>query len=567
MTTFAAIDAAVAAVADRKEAWTGVAIPERIDILGELTQRTGRLAGDWAETAGRIKRIKPGSPALGEEWMSGPYALLESIGALQTTLRALQAGDSPIAGRRIGDRPGGRLSVEVFPWNVFDRLLLSGYHSEVWMEPGVERDDLPLTIGGAYSTGGAGRMCLILGAGNITSIPPLDILTKLFVENQVALVKPNPLTDPLVPLWEDLFAPLVSNSYLRFVTGDASEGAHLTRHAAVDTIHVTGGGATHDAIVFGRGDEGAARKARGEPEIDKPVTSELGGVGPTIVLPGPWREADFRYQAEHLVTQRLHNNGNNCVASQVLVLPEAWDGSERLVDAIRDVMRSHRPRHPYYPGTSARRRRALEGRDDVEVLGHGEAPATLIPGLSPDSGDPFFTEEVFGPVYATTSLGGDGAATFLDGAIEFGNDALSGTLGANIIAHPATLKGLGGRLDDAIAQMRYGTVGVNVWSGIGFLAPRSAWGAFPGHTPADVGSGIGMVHNALMFGRAERNVARGPFYPFPRSVLHREWHLSPKPPWFVTHRKADVVAEKLTRFAAAPRWRRLPGIVLAALRG
>jgi len=106
-----------------------------------------------------------------------------------------------------------------------------------------------------------------------------------------------------------------------------------------------------------------------------------------------------------------------------------------------------------------------------------------------------------------------------------------------------------------------------VWSGIGFLAPRSAWGAFPGHTPADVGSGIGMVHNALMFGRAERNVARGPFYPFPRSVLHREWHLSPKPPWFVTHRKADVVAEKLTRFAAAPRWRRLPGIVLAALRG
>ncbi len=43
--------------------------------------------------------------------------------------------------------------------------------------------------------------------------------------------------------------------------------------------------------------------------------------------------------------------------------------------------------------------------------------------------------------------------------------------------------------------------------------------------------------------------------------------VSPKPPWFVTHRKSHVVAEKLIAMEAAPSWLKVPGVALAALGG
>ncbi|UOB08415.1 aldehyde dehydrogenase family protein [Streptomyces sp. HP-A2021] len=51
-------------------------------------------------------------------------------------------------------------------------------------------------------------------------------------------------------------------------------------HPKVRHVHMTGSAATHDAIVFGTGTEGAGRKKAGTPLLDKPATSELGGVSP-----------------------------------------------------------------------------------------------------------------------------------------------------------------------------------------------------------------------------------------------------------------------------------------------
>ena len=46
-----------------------------------------------------------------------------------------------------------------------------------------------------------------------------------------------------------------------------------------------------------------------------------------------------------------------------------------------------------------------------------------------------------------------------------------------------------------------------------------------------------------------------------------EFHLAPKPPWFVTHEKADDVGRRLTRFSLRPGVAAIPGIVSSALRG
>ncbi|WP_256341197.1 hypothetical protein [Streptomyces sp. TLI_105] len=105
------------------------------------------------------------------------------------------------------------------------------------------------------------------------------------------------------------------------------------------------------------------------------------------------------------------------------------------------------------------------------------------------------------------------------------------------------------------------------WTGVGHLTTTATWGAYPSHTLDDVQSGIDVVHNALLLDGPGRTVVRGPFRPSPRSVVHREMVMSPKPPWFVTNRTADTTGRLLTDFAATPRWSALPRIFASAPRG
>ncbi|SIM76494.1 Probable aldehyde dehydrogenase [Mycobacteroides abscessus subsp. abscessus] len=152
-------------------------------------------------------------------------------------------------------------------------------------------------------------------------------------------------------------------------------------------------------------------------------------------------------------------------------------------------------------------------------------------------------------------------------AARVANDEFVGTLGVNVLAHPDTIKALGSEFDTLIEDLRYGTVAVNAWTGVGYLTPAATWGAFPGHVINDVQSGIGVVHNGFLVEKPERTVVRGPFRPFPRSVVHGEWALSPKPPWFVSNATAASTGELLVDFASKPSLRKVPRIFISALRG
>jgi aldehyde dehydrogenase (NAD(P)+) len=377
----------------------------------------------------------------------------------------------------------------------------------------------------------------------------------------------HPVNDYLGPIFERMFAPLVEVGYLRFAYGAGDVGAYLTGHDGVDTIHITGSSRTHDAIVFGSGAEGAERKANNQPAVGKPVTSELGGVSPTIVVPGPWTDADIAYQAEHLATQKLHNGGFNCIASQILVLPAGWEGSEKLIDAVRTSLAEAESRPAYYPGADDRHQAAKDQYPDAEKL-EADVERTLIVGVDSADADAYcFNEEFFAPVYATTEIDAPSAAEYLKEAVKFSNETLHGTLGANIIIHPQTAKELGDELEKAIADLRYGTVAVNAWTGVGFLLGRAAWGAYPGHTPDDIQSGHGVVHNALLFDQPQKTVVNAPFRPFPRGMRHGSFYLSPRPPWFVTNGTAKTTGKRLTYYAGDGKVTRLPGIFASALFG
>jgi aldehyde dehydrogenase (NAD(P)+) len=570
---FARLDSDLALLAAHKDEWARLPLPEKIGLLRAVRAGVARVAERWVDVAVRAKGIPDGSPWAGEEWMSGPYSLLFAIAALERTLERLARGESPLpSAGAIRTRPDGQVVVDVFPADTFDRILHSGVRAEVWMEPGIEAGQVRDHLAAFYRRESpAGKVALVLGAGNISSIAPLDLLHELYAEGAVAVVKMNPVNDYLEPFLAEAFAPFLERGFVRFASGGPDVGAFLADHPLVEEIHITGSDRTYDAIRFGTGPEGVERKRRGEPRNRRRISAELGGVGPTIVVPGRWSASDLRFQAENVVSQKMHNGGFNCIASQVLVLSERWPQRGEFLDAVREAFHSIPPRHPYYPGAAGRQAAAIAAHPSAELLdapGTTRVPRTFIPGVdASDATAHAFREEFFGGVLAETGLPGDTAADFLAGAVRFANERLRGTLGANLIVDPATARSLGTALDAAIAGLRYGSVSVNTWAGVAYLIPQATWGAFPGHTDADIQSGRGVVHNTLLVDHPQKTVVTGRFRPFPRAWMSGDFHLGPKPPWFVTHRTADQVGRLLTRFAEKPSLAGLPAIIGTALRG
>ena len=325
---------------------------------------------------------------------------------------------------------------------------------------------------------------------------------------------------------------------------------------------MTGSQRTHDAIVWGVGKEAVQRRAAGTPRLDKPISSELGGVSPTIVLPGKWSDADLKFQAHHIATQRLHSGGYTCVAAKGVVISADWQQKGEFLAQLRKAIAAAPRRAAYYPGSDDRVAAARSAYPNADDLGG----RLLCTGLRADQSEQLLHTEYFAPVLGVVELPGTGA-DFATAATAAANEQFVGTLGVNIIAHPKTIRSLGAAFDTMVEQLRYGTIAINAWTGVGFFTGAASWGAYPGHTIHDVHSGIGVVHNALLIDKPERTVVRGPFRPSPRSLLHGELSLSPKPPWFVCNKTAATTGRRLVAFAGKPGWSHLPGIFASALRG
>jgi aldehyde dehydrogenase (NAD(P)+) len=548
------IDRSLAELREGAARWIAVPPAEKARLLEQLRERTYEHAARWARAAAEAKGIAA-TVLAGEEWLAGPWALLYALERYGSTLRAIAANGSPaLAPQRIRTRPDGQVVVDVFPNSWYDRLLLSGIRAEVWMQPDVTPANLRDTMAVWYKqTNPHPRVALVLGAGNVASIPPLDVLYKLIADGTVCILKMNPVNEYLGPIFEDVLAPLVDGGYLRFVYGGPEIGKLLCAHPMVDEIHITGSERTHDAIVFGTGPDAAERKQHNDPVLRIPITSELGNVSPTIVVPGPWSDADIRFQAEQIVTQKLHNNGFNCVAAQVIIVPAAWERTAALITQIDAVMRAAPARPAYYPGA----------KDRMERLG-GSARALLrLDAVNPELA---FEMEAFAPLIGVVELPGD-TPEYLQSAVAFANDRLWGTLGANVVVHPVTMREYASDVDAAVANLRYGCVAVNAWTGVGFLLTDTSWGAYPGHTLHDVRSGIGVVHNALLFDRPQKSVVYAPFAPFPRSLFGYGGALLPKPPWFVTARNADKTSAALVEFQMHQTPLNLAKVALLAMQG
>jgi acyl-CoA reductase-like NAD-dependent aldehyde dehydrogenase len=573
----AALDAAIAELATGARAWSHLTLDQRARLLGRVRASVALVAEEWADVAATSKGLEPGHPLRGEEWLSGPYATLVALDAYRDSVATLAKGGSPLQGVKTDAAPGGRLRAHVFPLHAVDSVLLSGYTGEVWFEPGVTASEARRTAGLAQLTptepGGVG---LVLGAGNVTSIPVLDVVYELIAHNRVVILKVNPTQDAVVPVFERALAPLIEPGFLRIVRGGGDVGAYLAEHRGIAHVHITGATSTFDAIVWGASSgPGAAattrRRREDRPKLKKPITAELGGVSPIIIVPGEWSEADLAFQAEHVATMRLQNAGHNCIAGQVVLLSADWPQREAFLAALRTALDAAPARPVWYPRADEKLTAAAS--DYPEATWYGDGTRALIEAGPGAPATALETTEYFAPVLGVVSLAGNGQE-FLDRAVAHANDELVGTLGANLLIDPVTQAALGDGFERAVADLRYGTVSINSWTAFGFLTPTLPWGGFPGATLQDVQSGIGVVHNALLLDGIERAVTRGPFRPFPRSLEPtalsrsggRSFSVLPKPPWFVGSRTGAAVSEGFTRFRMDGNFARLAATLVQAFR-
>ncbi len=557
-----AMDASVQTLQSRKDTWVNTPISERLKLLDRMMKDSAAIACRWVDRSREAKGMLANA-ATADEWSVGPYALLRNLRGLRRSLADINRYGSPRIPGPIVTRPDGQVVARVFPKNIYDRIFLGSLTAEVWMQPGVTPVDLPKTLALAYQDKHhEGKVALVLGAGNYLAIPAMDILYKLFVEDHVVLLKPNPVNAQLGSLIEDCFRALIEQGFLRIVYGGAAEGAYLCSHAGVDEIHITGSDKSFDAIVFGTGSEGARRKRERNPLLTKPITAELGNVTPAIVVPGPWSFNDLTYQAEHIVTMLTENAGFNCVTTRVILQHASWTQRGQLLEKIRRLLSRAPLRTAYYPGARDRHRAFVSAHPEAEMYGKPtdeQLPWTLIPGVDPkNKGDITFTTEAFCSLFAETPIEAKTVPEYIERAVEFANKNLWGTLAATLIVHPSSLKdpAVAAAVERAIADLRYGTIGVNYWAAAAYSMAVTPWGAFPGHTIDNIQSGIGMVHNTFMFSRPQKTVLRAPF------------RTRPVPIWFETRAKRGwKVFPKLVQFEASPYIWKVPAIIWAALRG
>ena len=556
-----ALDALVNHISAHAASWASTGAAARADLLQQVIVGTMAAEEDWLAAACAAKGLAPGSTEAGEELFAGVGTFVRMARLLRDALRDIAKDGKPAFAGPVREAPDGRLRVQVFPASAFDRITFPQTTAEIWMQPGVTRESLVPGQAAAYADPAAhAGTALVLAAGNVASLGPRDVLSKLFVEGKVVVLKANPVNDYLVPHWSRALASLIDAGVLGIVDGGAAVGRYLTGHGRIDEVHITGSDKTYDAVVFGSGPEGVRRKEADEPVLDKPVTAELGNVSPVIVVPGRWSIPELLYQAEHVATMLVNNAGFNCISARVIVTHAAWPQREAFLGALTQTLAGITTRRAYYPGAAERRDVFVAAHPDAEEYGSGPddaLPWTLIRSVPPGQArDVCFNVESFFGEVAETALTAPSPAAFVDAATEFCNDVIWGTLGVTVLVSPSSLKDheLADSVDRAVADLRYGSIGVNVWHGLSFAMGSTSWGAYPGHARNDIQSGTGVVGNSAMFDRPQKSVVRGPF----RS--------RPKPPWFATAPDSYDVMRRFVAFEAEPSAAKIPGLLLAAMR-
>ncbi|NBW97090.1 MAG: aldehyde dehydrogenase family protein [Planctomycetia bacterium] len=365
-------------------------------------------------------------------------------------------------------------------------------------------------------------VALVLGAGNVTGLAPADCISQIFEHGRAAFLKLHPLHAPLRGVLHEALRPLVDAGLLAIVAGGVEVAKAALASPGLDHVHLTGGAAAFDAVVWG----GRSRNA--SPVLAQSMTCELGNVTPWIIVPGRYASHELASQADMIAASIVNNTSFNCIATKLVVTARSWGQRDEFLALVQRRLAMQRPRPAWYPG-SAESWESLAGETPPP---DGTLPCVLRPGIDPVRDPQFVAREWFVPVAAEVPLEADSVESFC-GRVHDLVGRLPGSLAASVTLPPALAAHDAARAEMLVEHLPFGVVAVNTWSALAYSLGSVPWGGFPGATLADPRSGIGFVHDPLLLPLVHNTVLRGPLA------------ARPKPPWFPWHAHGSALAAGL----------------------
>jgi acyl-CoA reductase-like NAD-dependent aldehyde dehydrogenase len=464
--------------------WPKVDLPNRLYYLESLCNNLHRVAPFWIEEEANLRGHLPTSDEGAESWLLGPIPVARTLRYL---INGVRSGGRPrVPFRRL--RIDGRSVTRVFPYGFHEHILFWDTEAHVW------------SIGGQHqgtryrrARDAAPGPALVLGASNVSSIVVTDLLCKLFCENRAVVCKVPPRLAPLKPILDELFHPMVRDRHVQILYGGKELGQTLLDLPVFETVHLTGSVQTYQQLL------------KSNRHAHRTFTAELGCVTPAMIVPGPWNQSQLLFQARHLASILVLNGGYNCVTPQILVLGKNWSYKEAFLRALRAELEKYQGRDDNYEGQAARREDFRKDYPQAESYG----PRTLI-RLCADEPTRLFREEAFCGMLGIVELESHDSLDFLEKASRFCNEKLWGDLSCMLLVDPETRRLHERAIAHTLAELEYGTVGLNVFTGLAFASSVTPWGSY---LDGKSNTGNGWVHNTFFFDQPEKTVMEGSFVP------------------------------------------------------
>ena len=505
---------------------------ELIVLLNKTIENIQGIAYYWATLSAEKKGILQKHKE-GEEWLGGPFV---SILTLQYYIDYLEKNDQ----LDINKFDDSKNSYKVFPNKFIEKLTFPLLNAEIRFSKSMNFEQINEYRGFKQRIGtDSGSVTLILGAGNVSSIPFLDTIFHLVANRSSIILKLNPVNDYLNPVFQKVFHEFIERGFISVVNGDIPTSKYLTEHRSIDAIHLTGSNYTYENIVYGRILNDKERKlSQLSKSNKKPIFTELGNVTPIIVHPGKWSNSEIKFQARKIVTAKLNNSGFNCIAAQVIVLPKGWRSNDKLKKYIKHYLKKVGDTTSYYSG-AVESLKELQNNKNYEQI-NDQVCSTPFMVSDLDSDEQFSIEEVWNSTLYFKEIEYTDYESFANNSIDYVNNELWGNLGATVLIKDSKKKRNSEVVENYKHNLNYGTIAINEWAAIAFIIPTMPWGGYPGNKDNEIQSGQGFVHNSFFFESPLKGIVETNFR-FSRFI---------DPPWFVNNKKAHRLFKNLTYYQA-----------------
>lgn len=520
-------------LASRQGAWSTLPAADKLALLRQVQNRLSAYGGYQTacnvavqETMGLPLHTVEGS------WQRN-MEVLSFVSSFKITLEylinayAVFAGEQAPPATPIVDKGNGQYAVQVFPLNKDEKTgPLAATVGEAYMDPAHVKsvDDIKTFDWSLVQEAGQqGGAAVVLGAGNFGILTFCDCFAVMFRYNRVVMIKHHPLREYQDDPIRYIMAPLIDAGYL-----DTSMDADFDRQAVYDKslvslVHMTGGKATHDAIVWGPTEaERAKRRKQNKPLLQAQMSSELGCVTPWIMTPGVYTDAELKGQVRQIAKATIVNASCACNAPKVLMVAHDWKQKDEFLDLLMEFFKTTPSPVAYYPGIQERWQTF---KDNVTTGSVREVACqlnvqerqlhtpkmqkepVLLPflmhsmdvdlstpqGVKAAAAECAFQNEPFCPVFTICTIQSTTSPQeFMQTAVKICNQHIFGTLSVMMSA-PAPLLN-DPMVNEACANLRYGTVSVNAWSAFAYNCKGLPWGAHPGEDLKAIQSGIGSVN-------------------------------------------------------------------------